>query len=262
MPHLKYLNTYWNVASDEVWLPGICALCCRIVWLSFLTVLLVISSLALSLCQNGGILIAYLCLSLFTFLSSLLCEVLIIRTSITGSISEHEDRDKTLVFYLRFRYGIAFVEILLSIFGCFVIAYREQVRNNLPCVTTVDFSSYGPIGQILLSIVIASQFIESLVIIVGTIIQYNRPVDMQPDEIIKQYKSRRRGQLSPSSEINVEEERKRKFDAFAIRGQKYLKKTFKMVQLLSCNLFGGNQIFEEEYTTLGRLLSSLFHHGG
>lgn len=261
MPHLKYLNTYWKVASDEVWITGSCALCCRIIWLAFLSAILIFSSLALSLCTDGGILIAYLAFSLFIFLCSLICEILIIRTSITGSISEHDERDKKLVFYLRFRYGIAFIEILLSIFGCFIIAYRPQSRADLPCSPSLDYASFAPIGQILLGIVIASQFIESLVMIFVTLFQYNQPLDIQPDEIIKQFKSRRRGQVS-ANDMSAVADAQQAYEAFAFRARKHLRKGLRMLQVVTCNLFGGNQVIDEEYVMLGKLLSSLFHHGG
>jgi hypothetical protein len=191
-------------------------------------IILAFSTLRVSQCPYGGGLLSYLFLSLFVFLLSIICEACLVKRSLVGSIVETSKRDEGLGKYLTAHIFLGIIQFILAIVGLFAI----NSRSLIPCVN--DLVETQKYDLILLSIVVISQLfdISSLVCCCYS------------------FSANKEGEGSFEDEHYM---------ATVWEGR--CKSVMKSIQILSCNLFGGNNI-EMDLNTVARVLTNFFHHDG
>jgi sn1-specific diacylglycerol lipase len=191
-------------------------------------IILAFSTLRVSQCPYGGGLLSYLFLSLFVFLLSIFCEACLVKRSLVGSIVETSKRDEGLGKYLTAHIILGIMQFILAIIGLFAI----NSRSLIPCVN--DLAKTQKYDLILLSIVVISQLLDisSLVCCCYS------------------FSANKEGEGSFEDEHYM---------ATVWEGR--CKSVMKSIQILSCNLFGGNNI-EMDLNTVARVLTNFFHHDG
>ena len=207
MPHLKYLDRYWRVGSDEFWLPGFCSMFGRIVWFIFTLVALSSSTVVFYNCPTGNILLTYFIISLLLLIISFICEAHIIKTSIEGTITDSETRDNKISYFLSCRAIVGFCQFIVAFFGCLII----NSNTLIPCYEEYrESSSYS---YVLLMVVIATQFFECIAILCITFI------------------------LSTNQHVNNHLWAPETYD-FTTIWKTRMRFVCRAIQLLSCNIFG------------------------
>ncbi len=82
MPHLRYQGRFWRVSSDEFAIPSGCAASLRLFWVAALVSILVAAAGDLSQCQDGWVILMYLCLSTLISFLTVLCEGMLMAVSL------------------------------------------------------------------------------------------------------------------------------------------------------------------------------------
>ena len=228
MPHLRFNGRLWRLASDELFFPGIVAIIARTFWSILLLIMISVSANRLSSCKDGDGLLSYLLLSFIVFILSILCEILLVKKSLVGSLVETSKREIGLGKFLTFHILLGCCQFILAIFGCLVIS----AHSVIPCVT--DFENYERYDLILLSIVVISQLVDisSLMCCCYT------------------FSANREDEVHMHDEIYV-----------ATIWEGRCKTIMKYLQICSCNIFGGSNI-EEDLNSVARVLTNFFHHDG
>lgn len=226
MPHLVFCGRYWRVAGDELSLPTICAVIGRIVWTVILLVILSYTSHS-SACSYG--LTSYLAVSIVLFVSSILCEVSLIRISLQGSIVETHRRSgigKILMLHI----VLGTLECFCAIFGVIVIANRVRV----PC--TADALDTAHTDVILLSVVVVSQLIDiTALACCAYLFAANKVGDAA---------------AAPQDEQWAHS-----------TWEKRCRTMCKSLQICTCNIFGGSNV-AEDLEKVAKILTAFFHHEG
>ena len=228
MPHLKYRGRFWRLASDELFFPGIVAIVARVFWSIIMVIILVVSAARLSHCPDGDGLLAYLALSLIVFVLSILCEAFVVKKSLVGSMVETGKREVGLGKFLSAHVVLGGCQFVLAIVGLCVIS----AHSTIPCVS--DFKSYQSYDLILLSVVVITQFVDiSSQMCCCYAFSASREDDTHPlDE---------------------------HYAATMWEGR--CKLLMNVLQVCSCNIFGGSNV-EEDLNSVARVLTNFFHHDG
>jgi len=221
MPHLKYAERYWRIASDELWLPGFCSLFGRSTWLIFLVIVVGISADKLAACPSGPYILLYLIISIVLLLITIINEGFIIRISIRGTMVENVQRDLTIPNYLTSRIILGCFQFLAAIFGCIIVS----AHSAIPCANNFEINSSMGVDTIFLCIVLFSQIIESTILVCCMVIFASHSVHVGASESSDMYDN---GRISSSSR-DIWENR-----------MKYLCSS---IQVCSCNLFGNYYYF-------------------
>jgi sn1-specific diacylglycerol lipase len=225
MPHLRYCGRVFHVAGDELALPAICSISGRIFWLVLVCVAYGISFDNLSNCYaNGWLLQWYLVGSICLFVLSILVELLLIRTSMKGSMVISQER-QDLGDYLSYKLILNIAQILLAIVGIVSLALRSVVN----CDSTV-FQNNLVLAFVV--IVVISQLLDTGLIICCCICLTRNVDDEVRDE---------------NTMISLWENRCRQWSRY--------------LSLIFCNLFGGGNV-EEGMDQVARVLTTFFHHNG
>ena len=228
MPHLKYRGRFWRLASDELFFPGIVAIVARVFWSAIMVVILVVSATRLSHCPDGDGLLAYLALSLIVFVLSILCEAFVVKKSLVGSMVETGKREVGLGKFLTAHVVLGGCQFVLAIVGLCVIS----AHSSIPCVS--DFKSYQSYDLVLLSVVVITQFVDiSSQMCCCYAFSASREDDTHP--------------LDEHYAATIWEGR--------------CKLLMNVLQVCSCNIFGGSNV-EEDLNTVARVLTNFFHHDG
>lgn len=227
MPHLVFCGRYWRIAGDELSLPTVCAVVGRIVW-SIVLMAILVTTTSRSTCSYG--LTAYLSTALFLFVSSILCEVWLIRVSLQGSIVEtHRRSDLGKVLFCHMILGT--FEFGSAVFGVVVIDRRVRI----PCLT--DALDTRDTDVILLSLVVISQLIDITALLCCCYLfsanKVNDPMVSEP--------------LDEKWANSAWERRCRTM--------------CKSLQLCTCNIFGGSNV-ADDLEKVAKILTAFFHHEG
>ena len=226
MPHLVFCGRYWRVAGDELSLPTICAVIGRIVWTVLLLVILSYTSHS-SACSYG--LTSYLAVSIVLFVSSILCEVSLIRISLQGSIVETHRRSgigKILLLHI----FLGTLECLCAVFGMVVISNRVRV----PCAADALDTSHTDI--ILLSVVVVSQLVDiTALACCAYVFAANKVGDASSAPLDEQWAHS--------------------------TWEKRCRTICKSLQICTCNIFGGSNV-AEDLEKVAKILTAFFHHEG
>ena len=228
MPHLKYHGRFWRLASDELFFPGIFAIIARVFWSIVMVIILIVSAQRLSRCPDGDGLLSYLFLSLFVFILSIICEAFLVKKSLVGSMVETGKREVGLGKFLTAHIILGFCQFVLAIVGLIVIS----AHSTIPCVS--DFKSYQHYDIILLSVVVITQFVDiTSLMCCCYAFSANKEDDSDP--------------LDEHYAATIWEGR--------------CKLLMNMLQICTCNIFGGSNV-EEDLNTVARVLTNFFHHDG
>ena len=228
MPHLRYHGRPWRVSSDELFCPGIIAIFGRTFWSIVLVIILSYSSRRLSKCSNAGGLLTYLYLSLAVIVTSLFCEVCLVKKSLVGSMVETERREEGLEKYLTAHIVLGGMQFLLAIFGVFVISQNSFI----PCARTFQMST--TFDLILLSVIIVSQLVDISSLVCCCYAFSSK---------------------SESSEIVDDDE-----IATSIY-ERRCKSLVHYIKIISCNIFGGSYT-DTDLKAVAKVLTAFFHHTG
>ena len=235
MPHLKYCNRHWRIASDELWLPGFCAIFSRFVWLVFVATALGFSAKSLSSCPDGSGIIAYLSITIFLFIVVFLLEVGIIGISIRGTMAETNLRDNALPRYLTMRVTAGALQLAAAIVGCIVVFDHLYV---IPCSDKFGHAQSN-FDVIVLSIVVVSQILESSILLCcGLMLSSHKTFEED------------RADYDLADVSDVWESRAKSF--------------CRVLQICTCNIFGGSNI-RDEYGGLeavAHYITLYFNHDG
>ena len=130
MPHLEYCGRIWRVATDTMSCFSSSLLIFRVVWVVFLTVILISFGLHPSAtCRDDYTLFIYLAVSLLTHTASIICQLLIIYTSLLGSMAQTELR-RNINSYLSAHIVFTCLQCASSIYGW----VNRVVNNNHYCL--------------------------------------------------------------------------------------------------------------------------------
>lgn len=228
MPHLKYNGRYWKLSSDELFLPGVAAIAGRTVWSILLIIILSYSTVRLSRCSNTGGLLIYLYLSLIVFIGSVLCEALLVKKSLVGSMVDTAMRDEGMGKLFTAHIILGASQFFLAIFGAFVVS----ANSFIPCATTFQLSRTYDL--ILLSVIIISQLVDISSLVCCCYIFSSKKVSAEG--------------------IDDEEEMTSIWESRCKVG-------VKVFQIFTCNLFGGSNI-ERDLRAVAKILTTFFHHDG
>jgi len=228
MPHLKFANRYWHVAGDELSCPGICSMSGRIFWTVLITTVYACSFDQLTDCGSGWILQTYLLASIALFMLSILCDALIINTSLKGTMIAAEER-KDIGTYLVYKFGLTVAEIICSIFGMITLI----LGSILPCNEEMENSSWT---KAFVAVVVASQIIDGIVMCCCC--HCLQTLEKDQEEL---------------QEIHENE-------AVALWTSR-CQSLQRFVTIMFCNLFGGSNI-DEGFEQVARVLTTFFHHNG
>ena len=223
MPHLQFCGRYWRIAGDELSFPGVCAIIGRILCITILFVILGISSI--SDCSSG--VTTYLSLSTFLLILSILCEALIIRISLQGTMVEAHRRSG-LGKVLHFHGFLGLAEFGIAVFGISVV--ENSVR--FPCLSD-NFQQ--PTDIILLSVMVISQLIDVMALLCCC---YCLSANRINDPIL------------------VDDERWAN-----TLWEKWCKTLCHSLQLCTCNIFGGGNV-AEDLNKVAKILTAFSHHEG
>ena len=227
MPHLVFCGRYWRLAGDELSLPTICAVVGRVIWTCFLLIILSITTKS-SACSYG--LTSYLSVSILLFVSSILCEVSLIRISLQGSMVEtHRRSGIGKVLLLHIILGI--LEFCCAVFGLVVIANRVSV----PC--TADIVDTTRVTVILLSVVVFSQLIDIAALLCCCYLFSANKVN------------------DPAASEPLDEEWANS------AWERRCRTVCKSLQVCTCNIFGGSNA-TEDLEKVAKILTAFFHHEG
>lgn len=210
MPHLKYADRYWRVASDELWLPGFCSLFGRSTWLIFLVIVVGMSAERLAACPSGPYILLYLIVSIVLLLVTIINEGFIIRISIRGTMVENVQRDLSIPNYLTLRIVLGFFQFLTAVFGCIIVS----AHSSIPCAENFEINSSMGIDTVFLCIVLFSQIVETAILGCCMVVFASHAVNVGDSDANSVYDSGR--------------------DIWESR-MKYLCSS---IQVCSCNLFG------------------------
>ena len=228
MPHLKYNGRHWKLSSDELFVPGLAAIVGRVFWSLVLIIILSYSTARLSRCSNTGGLLIYLYLSLAVFIGSLLCEVMLVKKSLVGSMVDSAKRDEGIGKLFTAHIILGTSQFFLAIFGVFVVS----ANSFIPCAIT--FQQSRTYDLILLSEIIISQLVDISSLVCCCYV----------------FSSKRES----AEGIDDEEEMTSIWESRC-------KLSVKIFQILSCNLFGGSNI-ERDLRAVAKILTTFFHHDG
>jgi len=212
MPHLIYGGRHWRVASDELSIPSSCAAVSRFMWSIMLTVVLAYSTSPLTTeCSDGWLIVTFLSLSLVVSVAAILCEMLIVKYSLYGTIVQTHKRDH-IRGQLTYHCILGLFQFVLVIFGLIVISSHSR----LLCSYEIHDNR---LDIIIISIVVISQLIDICSLLCCCYLFSSRRISdvlQARDEIwaVMTWEGRCRTML-------------------------------KSIQICSCNLFGGSNIGED-----------------
>lgn len=179
------------------------------------------------MCSDGWIILLFLFVSFFIYIFSIISEFIITYYALQGTLVESYKRTH-MNKYLTVHVIFGLIQLLLAIIGLMLINHRVLI----PCTTELKHSNQ--IDLVLLSAVVISQLIDVLSLFCCCYFLSGNSVDS-----IRSYEE---------DEANT-------------IWSKRCKLLCNVVQMCSCNIFGGKHI-GDDLEAVSRLLTTFFHHDG
>jgi hypothetical protein len=227
MPHFHYCGRYWRFGGDELSLPSLCSILARVVYTAFIVAVLGVTASSLQACGDGWVIELYLILSIALFCIAVLCDVMLMRVSLQGTMTQTEAR-KPLGHFLNMKIVLCALQSLCAIFGILCIT-RD---SDIPCDN--DFrDSKVTVGLVLCVVVL--QFSEWLSYFCSF---YCLQITSNLDED--------RSSIDQSSDK---------------RWESRCRSLVHTLNWLTCSIFGGHNV-QEGFEQVARVLTTFFHHDG
>ena len=228
MPHLRYNGRYWRVSSDELFVPGMLVITLRVFWSTLLVIILSYSTERLLRCSDGAGIITYLFLSLAHFVSSIVCEICLVKKALIGSIVETSKREEGIGHLFLAHIVLGCMQFILAVFGLFIVS----AHSFIPC--SDQFKNSQTNDLVLLSVVVITQVVDISSLVCCC---YAFSVNEESEEYTEDHEVA----------VSVWEGR--------------CKAGLKCVQISTCNLFGGAYV-NDDIKAVASVLTNFFHHDG
>jgi hypothetical protein len=240
MPHLYFRNKYWWIGGDDLVIPAAYSIIGRLFWEFFLAIVTYLDFHTLYPCNNGLIILVYLCSSMAVQFLMIVNDLCILCVSMRGTIIDIEGVRKPLQHFLYYRLLITYSEGFVTLLG--FIGWLLS-WHHLPCGAGHERTM---INLIIFGMLLLSQVLDLTSI---TFCSYVLPksIDRQGRDILSTH----------AHAIGVLDDE----ESILAKWEDRLNRAIKAIQFYGCNRYGGSNV-NESLRNVARVFTRMFHHDG